>query len=103
MNDKTPSPDAANENAEAVQPDPVAELTKANAELKDQLLRTLAEMENLRKRTEREVADARTYGIASFGRDMLQVADNFQRALDATGPQWKSQTDAAGQAFFDGV
>jgi molecular chaperone GrpE len=102
MNDTTPAPDAANENAEAVQPDPVAELTKANAELKDQLLRTLAEMENLRKRTEREVADARTYGIASFARDVLAVADNFRRALDATGPQWRAQADPTGQALFDG-
>lgn len=103
MNDTTPAPDAANENAEAVQPDPVAELTKANAELKDQLLRTLAEMENLRKRTEREVADTRTYGIASFARDVIAVADNFRRALDATGPDWKATTDAGGQALFDGV
>ena len=104
MNDTTPPPEApANENAQATQPDPVAELTKANAELKDQLLRTLAEMENLRKRTEREVIDARTYGVASFARDVLAVADNIRRALDATGPGWKAQADANGQALFDGV
>jgi molecular chaperone GrpE len=102
MNDNTPDT-PANENAEAVQPDPVAELTQANAELKDQLLRALAEMENLRKRTEREVADMRTYGIASFARDALAVADNIRRALDATGPDWKATTDPNGQALFDGV
>ena len=104
MNDTTPPPEApANENAQTAQPDPVAELTKANAEMKDQLLRTLAEMENLRKRTEREVMDARTYGVASFARDVVAVADNIRRALDATGPGWKAQADASGQALFDGV
>lgn len=103
MNDNTPAPDAANENATAAQPDPVAELTKANTEMKDQLLRALAEMENLRKRTEREVQDARTYGVASFARDMLAVVDNIRRALDATGADWKGKADAAGQALYDGV
>ncbi|HWM47656.1 MAG TPA: nucleotide exchange factor GrpE [Xanthobacteraceae bacterium] len=83
--------------------DEVAALTKANAELKDQFLRTLADMENLRRRTEREVADARAYGIASFARDVLAVADNIQRALEATGPDWKAKADPAGQALFDGV
>jgi len=53
------------------------------ADLKDRLLRTLAEMENLRRRTEREVADARVYGITGFARDMIGVADNMRRALDA--------------------
>src|SRR5262245_392009 len=91
MNDNTPAPEAANENATAGQPDPVAELTRANAELKDQLLRTLAEMENLRKRTERDVQDARTYGAASFARDVVAVGDNIRRALDATGADWKAK------------
>ena len=44
------------------------------------MLRTLAEMENLRRRTEREVADAKTYGVTSFARDMLSVVDNLARA-----------------------
>jgi molecular chaperone GrpE len=60
-----------------------AALAKENAELKDRVLRTLAEMENLRRRTEREVADSRTYAITSFARDLVGVADNIQRALDA--------------------
>ena len=59
---------------------------EAAAEFKDKLLRTLAEMENLRKRTEREVADARLYGNAGFARDVLAVADNMQRALDDHRP-----------------
>ena len=60
-----------------------AALAKENAELKDRVLRTLAEMENLRRRTEREVADSRVYAIQSFARDLVGVADNIQRALDA--------------------
>ncbi len=73
------------------------------AEMKDRLLRTLAEMENLRKRTEREVADARQYGIASFARDILGVADNFRRALDAIGPDVRAGADAATTSLIEGV
>jgi molecular chaperone GrpE len=71
------------------------------AELKDKLLRTLAEMENLRKRTAREVAEARLYGIASFARDMLGVADNMRRALDALSPELRASAEA--KALIDGV
>src|SRR5436309_1314139 len=61
----------------------VEALTKEAAESRDKMLRTLAEMENLRKRTKREVDDARSYSIANFARDVLDIADNLQRALDA--------------------
>ncbi len=80
-----------------------AQVQKENADLKDRLLRTLADMENLRKRTEREVADARAYGISSFARDVLSVADNIQRALEATGEDWKKHADEPGKALFEGV
>ena len=63
--------------------DPVARLEAENGELKDRMLRTLAEMENLRKRTEREVADSRAYAVTAFARDLLSVADNLSRALAA--------------------
>ncbi len=53
--------------------------------MKDRLLRTLAEMENLRKRTDREVADSRLYGVSCFARDVLGVADNMRRALGRGG------------------
>ena len=55
------------------------------SELKDRLLRMLAEAENLKKRTQREVADARRYAVTGFARDVLNVGDNFARALDAVG------------------
>jgi molecular chaperone GrpE len=85
--------------AEAQQPDPVAVAT----ELRDRLLRTLAEMENLRKRTEREVTDARLFGNASFARDILGVADNMRRALDAVSPELRASAEPGVKALIDGV
>ena len=79
------------------------EAERQAAEFKDKLLRTLAEMENLRKRTEREVADARHYGIASFARDVLQVADNMHRALDAIGEELRESADGKVKALVEGV
>ena len=73
------------------------------AELKDRLLRTLADMDNLRKRTAREVADARLRGITSFAQDMLGVADNMRRALDAVSPEARQGAQAAVTALIDGI
>ncbi|MGH6726694.1 MAG: nucleotide exchange factor GrpE [Pseudolabrys sp.] len=87
----------------AEQVDPVAELVREAAEYKDKLLRTLAEMENLRKRTEREVADARLYGNAGFARDVLAVADNMHRALTTIGPELREQADSNIKALVEGV
>ena len=84
-------------------PDPVAALTKEAADLKDRLLRTLAEMENLRRRTDREVADARTYGVTNFARDILAVADSMERALKALDDEIRDQADAGVKALLDGV
>jgi molecular chaperone GrpE len=81
----------------------VETLARENAEHKDRLLRTLADMENLRRRTEREVADARAYGIASFARDALAVADNMARALAALDAELRETADPAVKALLDGV
>jgi molecular chaperone GrpE len=81
----------------------VEALTKEAAESRDKMLRTLAEMENLRKRTTREVADARTYGIANFARDILDIADNLQRALDAVPADTKAAADPGLKALIEGV
>ena len=95
---------AAPETQEATpQLDPVAVLAREAADLKDRLLRTLAEMENLRRRTEREVADAKTYGIANFARDMLGVADNLRRALDHLPAEARESADAALKGLIEGV
>jgi molecular chaperone GrpE len=60
-------------------------------------------MENLRKRTQREVADARAYGIAGFARDILEIADNLQRALDAVPAEARAGADAGLTALIEGV
>ena len=83
--------------------DPLVEARREAVEYKDKVLRTLAEMENLRRRTEREVADARVYGVAGFARDVLAVADNMHRALEAIGPELREQADAKLKALIEGV
>ncbi len=59
------------------------EIRQENAALKERLLRTIADMENLRKRTERERSDTARYAISNFARDVLAVEDNLDRALQA--------------------
>lgn len=81
----------------------VEALTKEAAESRDKMLRTLAEMENLRKRTAREVADARAYGITGFARDILDIADNLQRALDAVPAEARATADSGLTALIEGV
>ena len=81
----------------------VEALTKEAADARDKMLRTLAEMENLRKRTAKEVSDARVYGITGFARDVLDIADNLQRALDAVPAETKATADPALKAFIEGV
>jgi molecular chaperone GrpE len=81
----------------------VETLARENAEHKDRLLRTLAEMENLRKRTEREVSDMRQYGIASFARDVLAVADNMERALGALDAELSETANPALKTLLEGV
>jgi molecular chaperone GrpE len=84
-------------------PSELETLQQENIGLKDRLLRSLAEMENLRRRTEREVADAKTYGIANFARDMLVVADNLRRALEHLPAEMRESADAAAKSLVEGV
>lgn len=67
-----------------VDPDPFAILAEENAALKDRLVRTMADLENTRKRAQREREDALKYGAQKFARDICELADNLQRALDST-------------------
>ena len=78
-------------------------LIKENEELKDRALRTAAEMENLRRRTARDVQDARSYAIANFARDMLSVSDNLARTLEAIPAEAKASGDAGFKALIEGV
>jgi len=81
----------------------VEALTREVAEARDKMLRTLAEMENLRQRTRREVSDAKTYGITGFARDVLDIADNLQRALDAVPAEARAAADPGLKALIEGV
>ena len=100
--DQQAAPDTAEAEGDATA-DPMEALAKEAAEFRDRWLRALAEMENLRRRTEREVADSRAYGIAAFARDVLGVADNMRRALNAVPPELRAGTDASIEALIEGV
>lgn len=78
-------------------------LVKEAADARDKMLRTLAEMENLRRQTQREISNAKTYGISSFAREVLDIADNLQRALDAVPAEAKEAADAGLKALIEGV
>jgi molecular chaperone GrpE len=91
------------ETAETPMVDPIEVLTIERDEYRDKLLRTLAEMENLRRRTEREVADARTYGATNFARDMLTVVDNLGRGLGAVPLEERALAEGAFKGLIDGV
>ena len=73
-----------------------------NADMRDRLLRTMADMENLRKRTEREKSDTARYAISSFARDVLTVGDNLRRTVEHVPPDAAAQ-DPALKSFLDGV
>jgi molecular chaperone GrpE len=89
--------------APAAAPKPSTSLDRELVDTKDRLLSTLADMENLRKRTEREVADARMYGISAFARDVLTVADNMHLALEALDKELREKSDSGVKALLDGV
>ena len=93
--------DASPEKAQAI--DEVAALAGAVEELRDKYLRAVAEADNIRKRAERDVADARAYGIASFARDIIGVSDNLSRALEAIEPEARTSAEGRLKALLDGV
>lgn len=91
MTDSKHEHDETSQDPEVIPPNPDSDsedgefglLTAENAKLKDQALRALAEVENMRRRAERDREDANKYAISSFARDLLSVADNLNRALAA--------------------
>jgi molecular chaperone GrpE len=80
----------------------VGELEAQVADLTDRLLRAHAEMENVRKRTEREKAETAKYAISKFAADMVAVFDNFERAVAAV-PPGAAEQDPALKSLIDGV
>ena len=97
---KTPDTlkDAQREEAEAA-----PSLEDRLADTNDQLLRALAELENTRRRADRDRAEALKYGAASFARDMLGVADNLQRALNALAELDQETLPDAAKSLLEGV
>ncbi len=81
----------------------LVKLMKENEELKDRALRAAAEMENLRRRTAREVQDARSYAVTNFARDMLTVSDNLRRALEAVSAEFRATGGSAAESLIEGV
>jgi molecular chaperone GrpE len=80
----------------------LAALLNENAEMRDRLLRTMADMENLRRRTEREKTDTARYAITNFARDVLTVGDNLKRTMDHV-PADAAAQDPALKSFLEGV
>lgn len=106
MSDENAAPEGLPETeieTEAPQIDPVEALTAENAELRDRLLRAVAEMENLRKRNERDVADTRSYAISGFARDMLSATDALQRALTMLPEEARNSEDPTVKSLIEGI
>ncbi len=103
-----PEAEAAPEAAETPEKsgfalDPLEMLTAERDELKDKYLRLAAEMDNLRRRTARDVKDARAYSVSNFARDMLAVSDNLRRALDAIPAEALEAGESGLKALAEGV
>ena len=94
--------DDVEEEAEKSPEERIAELATALAEANDRSLRNLAEMENIRRRAEREKSETLRYGASNLARDLLNVADNLRRALQAVSPEMR-EGDEAIKNFVIGV
>jgi molecular chaperone GrpE len=81
----------------------IVALKEEAGSLKDRLLRLAADMDNLRKRSEREKAEATLYAATNFARDLLSVADNMRRALEAVPPEQREQADEMTKNLLSGV
>jgi len=84
-------------------PDELAQLRNEAAELKDRMLRALADAENTRRRAERERDESRQYAVTSFARDMLNVADNLNRALQSIPDEARANITPQVKAVLEGV
>ena len=101
--DGEPTSDAAagknQENPDDDKPPTYEELESEVAVLKDQLLRAMAEAENVRRRTEREKADASKYAVTNFARAVLSVADNLNRALESVSQKARDANEDLNNLF----
>lgn len=103
MDTENSEPDEVNEEDETIaEPDPVEVLEAELAEMKDKLLRQAADMENLRRRTEREKQDMAKFAITNFARDIVTLDDNLTRTLSSV-PEGAVDEDPALKALVEGV
>jgi len=100
--DYTPETQPANDATETDGND-LAVLKAENAELKDRVLRALADAENTRRRAERDRQDASQYAVTKFARDILGVADNFARAIGACPADARESAGPQVKAVIEGV
>ena len=92
----------SNDDMVGQESDPLTTITNERDALKDQLLRALAETENMRRRNEREADNARKYGHTQFARDLVGAIDNLARAL-TSAPEDKSSLDESVQSLLTGI
>jgi len=102
---ETPNTETGEEQAqvEATPEQLIEALMGENADIKDKLLRTMAEMENLRRRTEREKTDASKYAITSLAKDLLGIGDNLKRALDSVPADMRDAQADEAKNLIEGV
>ena len=93
---------SASEGEAGLDADPLTAMTAERDALKDQLLRALADTENMRRRSEREADTARKHGHTQFARDLVGAIDNLARAL-ASAPKDKSTFDESVQSLLTGI
>jgi molecular chaperone GrpE len=90
-------------DSDAPEGDELSVLKAENAELKDRLLRALADTENTRRRAERDRQDASQYAVTGFARDILAVADNFARAIEACPKEAREDASPQVKSVIEGV
>ncbi len=102
--EEQPAENGAADEARALSPEEELERLRAeNAELRDKLLRAIADMENLRRRLEREKGEAVKYAAADFARDMLNVCDNLSRAIESVPRERRETADELLESLLQGV
>ena len=103
QSEPVPANDVANETPELAVDEIVAGLQAELAASKDQTLRALAEAENMRKRAERQVAEAKVFAIDRFARDLLGISDNLSRAIATITPDVRGSLAGEALALLEGV
>ncbi|CAL9914186.1 Protein GrpE [Candidatus Liberibacter solanacearum] len=105
MSEKENNHSNTNEDSveEKINNNPLEEAQAKAEEFREKYLRVLADMENIRRRTDREIQDAQSYSIAAFARDMLSVSDNLSRALNSVPIDKTQNSDSEIKSLIDGI